>query len=290
MSFFDDSLCVTTDVALFLFLHDVVQTYIKENETSTSGKGSVQPGSRYSSHSYSSYRGQVSESPAEKTVSKGKQSEELPYRCGHRLCFVAVVVVVVAVFFLSRLWLSSCLFSSLLIPPLLLMFSLLLLLWLLPCSFSLLLFAAVVVAVIVVAAAASASTVGPVVAVDITVVVLAVPGSLQRSGTPPLRTRADSRADADDKSHKVEGKRTRQFRSKAWKLEPRVRFLSWAGKNMDPVNIDWVLQKLGFMHARLTIPKWVQRGAMDPMDVFLSLLVDRLLAGMRESSTYLGDQ
>lgn len=59
---------------------------------------------------------------------------------------------------------------------------------------------------------------------------------------------------------------------------------------MDPVNIDWVLQKLGFSHAQLTIPKWVQRGAMDPMDSFLSVLVDRLLAGMQESASYLGDE
>jgi len=59
---------------------------------------------------------------------------------------------------------------------------------------------------------------------------------------------------------------------------------------MDPVNIDWVLQKLGFSHAQLTIPKWAQRGAMDPMDAFLSMLVDRLLAGMQESASYLGDE
>ena len=58
---------------------------------------------------------------------------------------------------------------------------------------------------------------------------------------------------------------------------------------MEPVNIDWVLQKLGFTDAQLTIPKWAQRGAMDPMDLFLSLLIDRLLAGMKESSAYLGD-
>ena len=37
-STFDDGLCVTVDVGLLFFLHDVVQTYIRENETSTSGK------------------------------------------------------------------------------------------------------------------------------------------------------------------------------------------------------------------------------------------------------------
>ena len=37
-STFDDGLCVTVDVGLLFFLHDVVQTYIRENETSPSGK------------------------------------------------------------------------------------------------------------------------------------------------------------------------------------------------------------------------------------------------------------
>ncbi len=49
---------------------------------------------------------------------------------------------------------------------------------------------------------------------------------------------------------------------------------------MDPVSIDWVLEKLGFMHAALTIPKWLQRGAMDPMDIALSLLLKQLIVEM----------
>ena len=117
-------------------------------------------------------------------------------------------------------------------------------------------------------------------------------GSIPRGMSPPSRVPKERMTEKEDreKAPKPEAKRIRQFRSKHWKLEPRVRFLSWAGKNMDPVNIDWVLQKLGFSHAQLTIPKWAQRGAMDPMDAFLSLLVDRLLAGMQESASYLGDE
>lgn len=38
VSSFKDSLCVTMDVGLLFFLHDVVQSYIKENETSSSGE------------------------------------------------------------------------------------------------------------------------------------------------------------------------------------------------------------------------------------------------------------
>ncbi|XP_065669615.1 bridge-like lipid transfer protein family member 1 isoform X3 [Hydra vulgaris] len=70
----------------------------------------------------------------------------------------------------------------------------------------------------------------------------------------------------------------REFRSKGWKVEPRVRFLSWAGQQMDPVSIEWVLEKLGFMHAALTIPKWAQRGALDPLDLTLARLMEKLLA------------
>lgn len=37
-STFDDGLCVTVDVGLLFFLHDVVQTYIRENETTSAGE------------------------------------------------------------------------------------------------------------------------------------------------------------------------------------------------------------------------------------------------------------
>ena len=61
-----------------------------------------------------------------------------------------------------------------------------------------------------------------------------------------------------------------------------IRLLSWAGKRIDPVGVDYILHKLGFQHARLTIPKWMQRGAMDPLDKILSVLVDRLIMSLRE--------
>jgi len=60
------------------------------------------------------------------------------------------------------------------------------------------------------------------------------------------------------------------------------RLLSWAGKRIDPVAVDYILQKLGFQHARLTIPKWTQRGCMDPLDKILSMLVDKLLTSLEE--------
>jgi len=74
----------------------------------------------------------------------------------------------------------------------------------------------------------------------------------------------------------------REFDCKTWHLEPTVRLLSWAGKRIDPVAVDYILQKLGFQHARLTIPKWMQRGCMDPLDKILSMLVDKLLTSLEE--------
>lgn len=53
--------------------------------------------------------------------------------------------------------------------------------------------------------------------------------------------------------------------------------LSWAGKNIEPYGVDYILQRLGFSQARTTIPKWIQRGAMDPLDKILSLVMYRII-------------
>ena len=69
----------------------------------------------------------------------------------------------------------------------------------------------------------------------------------------------------------------RNFECKTWHLEPTVRLLSWAGKSIEPYGIDYILNKLGFSHARTTIPKWMQRGFMDPFDKVQALLMIQLL-------------
>lgn len=51
------------------------------------------------------------------------------------------------------------------------------------------------------------------------------------------------------------------------------RLLSWAVKNIEPYGVDYILQRLGFTQARITIPKWIQRGCMDPLDRVLSELM-----------------
>ncbi|XP_006618311.1 transmembrane protein KIAA1109 isoform X10 [Apis dorsata] len=76
----------------------------------------------------------------------------------------------------------------------------------------------------------------------------------------------------------------RSYRCKTWHVEPTVRLLSWAGKSIEPYGIDYILQKLGFAHARTTIPKWIQRGFMDPLDKLLAILMLRMVSAVREES------
>ncbi|CRK93957.1 CLUMA_CG007483, isoform B [Clunio marinus] len=75
----------------------------------------------------------------------------------------------------------------------------------------------------------------------------------------------------------------RNFNCKTWHLEPTIRLLSWAGQQIEPYGIDFILHKLGFSHARTTIPKWLQRGFMDPLDKLQSLLIMQLLLMVEEN-------
>lgn len=61
------------------------------------------------------------------------------------------------------------------------------------------------------------------------------------------------------------------------------RLLSWAGQQIEPYGIDFILNKLGFSHARTTIPKWLQRGFMDPLDKVQSLFIMQLLLIVEEN-------
>jgi hypothetical protein len=61
------------------------------------------------------------------------------------------------------------------------------------------------------------------------------------------------------------------------------RLLSWAGQQIEPYGIDFILNKLGFSHARTTIPKWIQRGFMDPLDKTQSVFIMQLLHIVEES-------
>lgn len=74
----------------------------------------------------------------------------------------------------------------------------------------------------------------------------------------------------------------RRFDCTTWHLEPTVRLLSWAGKSIEPYGIDYILNKLGFSHARTTIPKWLQRGFMDGVDKLEALLIIQLLSLVKD--------
>lgn len=65
-------------------------------------------------------------------------------------------------------------------------------------------------------------------------------------------------------------------------LSPFFRLISWTGRKIDPVGVDYILQKLGFHHARTTIPKWLQRGVMDPLDKVLSVLIKKLGTALQD--------
>ena len=68
-----------------------------------------------------------------------------------------------------------------------------------------------------------------------------------------------------------------------WRLKPAIKLLTTYGSEVEPFGADYILQKLGFRHARLTIPKSLQRGVMDPCEqsmavvqlILISLLPER---------------
>ena len=68
----------------------------------------------------------------------------------------------------------------------------------------------------------------------------------------------------------------RQFLCTRWELSPQLQLLAAVSGQFNP-HIDWLLERLGFKHARTTIPKWIQRGAMDPMDMAVSNIIELLV-------------
>uniref|UniRef100_A0A8C1YXL9 Si:ch211-233a24.2 n=1 Tax=Cyprinus carpio TaxID=7962 RepID=A0A8C1YXL9_CYPCA len=82
----------------------------------------------------------------------------------------------------------------------------------------------------------------------------------------------------------------REFLCNTWHLEPTLRLISWTGRKIDPVGVDYILQKLGFHHARTTIPKWLQRGVMDPLDKVLSVLIKKLGMALQDEKEKKGQR
>lgn len=98
---------------------------------------------------------------------------------------------------------------------------------------------------------------------------------------PPFTT-APSRSSSSVDIPKEERKTSnclRRFVSVHWELDPRIVLLAtaqWASGHFNP-HITWVLEMLGFKHARTTIPKYIQRGLMDPLDLGIAFVVELLI-------------
>lgn len=112
-----------------------------------------------------------------------------------------------------------------------------------------------------------------------------------KAHSPELERRKEETPSEEDKKSKksfdseVFSKDWRTYHCKTWHLEPTVRLWSWTGKSIEPYGIDFILQKLGFSHARTTIPKWMQRGFMDPLDKVLAVLMLHMVSMVREGSS-----
>ena len=68
----------------------------------------------------------------------------------------------------------------------------------------------------------------------------------------------------------------RQFECIHWELDPHLRLMGAVSGQFNP-HISWLLEKLGFSDAQTTIPKWIQRGAMDPLDNVVAFAVELLV-------------
>lgn len=101
----------------------------------------------------------------------------------------------------------------------------------------------------------------------------------------PLQGQSSSAEQSQQKQKSVDvdifAKDWRDYNCKTWHLEPTVRLLSVAGKYIESYGIDYILQKLGFSQARVTIPKWVQRGFMDPLDAILTVLTLHMVQAIK---------
>ncbi|KAL7668012.1 hypothetical protein ACOME3_008730 [Neoechinorhynchus agilis] len=62
-----------------------------------------------------------------------------------------------------------------------------------------------------------------------------------------------------------------------WKLEPNIRLIAPYGSEVEPVGADKLLAKLGFKHARITIPKWIQRSIMDSSYAVITTITDSVI-------------
>lgn len=78
----------------------------------------------------------------------------------------------------------------------------------------------------------------------------------------------------------------RLFECVCWELDPHLCLLTTVSGQFNP-HVSWLLERLGFKHAQTTIPKWIQRGAMDPLDKTISTAVELLVKLTASKKKYL---
>ena len=72
----------------------------------------------------------------------------------------------------------------------------------------------------------------------------------------------------------------RNFVSVNWDVEPHLLLMgksTWASGQINP-HISWLLEKLGLDHARTTIPKCIQSGLMDVIDLGIASTLELLIS------------
>jgi hypothetical protein len=106
-----------------------------------------------------------------------------------------------------------------------------------------------------------------------------------KSSTPANEGDKETKTNKD-KKHKIDPLHNdwRRFECNTWHLEPTVRLISTFGSQIEPYGVDLILSKLGFSHARTTIPKWLQRGCMDPMDKIMSFIILNAIQSVKEDA------
>jgi len=81
-----------------------------------------------------------------------------------------------------------------------------------------------------------------------------------------------------DASNVSKIKVTREFSTDQWQLDPHLVLLAGNSWTSGSVNIGWLLEKLGFQEAKITIPQSMQSGVMDLLDKAISEIINRLLS------------
>jgi len=95
--------------------------------------------------------------------------------------------------------------------------------------------------------------------------------------------------DGDDDDPLGNSTDPRAYMCRTWKLDPLTRFM-YKHTVLECPGVDSIIKQLGFKHAKLTIPKWFQRGLLDGLDSTHALFTAKLLDVYRKIKNPAKDQ